>query len=71
MLQKQSSQYCDILQIWSSFVHFLLENSDDQQNVNKQTKTSLDLTTLSNGIYFINVQSENGGVCVSKVVMSK
>jgi hypothetical protein len=42
-----------------------------QQNNNKQTNTSLDHSSLSNGIYFINAQNENGGVIKSKVVVSK
>jgi len=41
-----------------------------QQNI-KQTNTTLDLSTLSNGIYFINDVTENGGVSKSKVVVSK
>ena len=42
-----------------------------QQNNNKQTNSSLDLSNLSNGIYFIHVHTENGGVRKSKVVVSK
>ncbi|MFZ4796760.1 MAG: T9SS type A sorting domain-containing protein [Bacteroidia bacterium] len=31
----------------------------------------LDLSNLSNGIYFIHAQTENGGISKSKVVVSK
>jgi len=37
----------------------------------KQNITSLNLSNLSNGIYFIHAQTENGGVSKSKVVVSK
>ncbi len=43
----------------------------NQQNNNKQTKSELDLSQLSNGIYFIHALTENGGVGKSKVVLSK
>jgi len=42
-----------------------------QQNCNKQTKSELDLSALTNGIYFIHAVTENGGVSKSKVVVSK
>ena len=42
-----------------------------QQNNIKQNITSLDLSNLSNGIYFIHAETENGGVSKSKVVVSK
>ena len=42
----------------------------NQQNI-KQTNTTLDLSTLSNGIYFIHALTENGEVCNSKVVVGK
>jgi len=40
-----------------------------QQNNNKQTNTSIDLSILSNGIYFIHAQTENGVISKSKVVV--
>ncbi len=42
----------------------------NQQNI-KQANTSLDLSTLNNGIYFIHSQTINGEVSISKVVVSK
>ena len=42
-----------------------------QKNNNKQANTQLDLSILSNGIYFINVQTENGSISKSKIVVSK
>ncbi len=42
-----------------------------QQNNNKQTITSLDLSQLNNGIYFIHAQTENCGISKSKVVVNK
>lgn len=41
------------------------------QNNTKQTNASLDLSNLSNGIYFIYTATENGVVSKSKVVVSK
>jgi ELWxxDGT repeat protein len=41
------------------------------QNNIKQHNSSIDLLSLSNGIYFIHAQTENGGVNISKVVLSK
>jgi len=54
----------DVFDVTGKLVH-------SQQNNGKQTNTVLDLSVLSNGIYFINAQTENGGVGVSKVVVSK
>ncbi|MEI7979611.1 MAG: T9SS type A sorting domain-containing protein [Bacteroidota bacterium] len=42
-----------------------------QQNNGKQTNIEIDLSALSNGIYFINAQTENGGISNNKVVISK
>jgi ELWxxDGT repeat protein len=42
-----------------------------QQNNNNQTSTSLNLSNLSNGIYFIHAKTETGVVSKSKVVVSK
>jgi len=43
----------------------------NQQNNNNQTNLEIDLSALSNGIYFINTQNNFGGISKSKVVVSK
>jgi alpha-tubulin suppressor-like RCC1 family protein len=53
----------DVFDVTGKLVH--------SQNNIKQHNSSIDLSQLSNGIYFINVQTENGGVSKSKVVVSK
>lgn len=42
-----------------------------QQNNGKQTNTELDLSALSNGVYLIQAQTENGNISNNKVVISK
>ncbi|MCF8429829.1 MAG: FG-GAP-like repeat-containing protein [Bacteroidia bacterium] len=42
-----------------------------QQNNSHQTNLEIDLSALSNGIYFINVQNNFGGISKSKLVVSK
>jgi 6-phosphogluconolactonase (cycloisomerase 2 family) len=42
-----------------------------QQNNNNQTNLEINLSALSNGIYFINAQTENGEISKSKLVISK
>jgi hypothetical protein len=43
----------------------------NQQNNNHQTNLEINLSALSNGIYFINAQNNFGGISKSKVVVSK
>ena len=43
----------------------------NQQNNTKQTNTEIDLSALSNGIYFIHAEAANGKLSNSKVVVSK
>lgn len=43
----------------------------NQKNNSKQTNTEIDLSALSNGVYFINSYFENGNVSNNKVVISK
>jgi hypothetical protein len=54
----------EVFDVTGKLVYNLVNNS-------KQTNTSLDLSALSNGIYFINAVTENGGISKSKVVVSK
>ncbi|MFY7732685.1 MAG: T9SS type A sorting domain-containing protein [Bacteroidia bacterium] len=42
-----------------------------QTSATKQNNVELDLSTLSNGIYFIHAKTENGDISKSKVVVSK
>ncbi|MCF8429828.1 MAG: T9SS type A sorting domain-containing protein [Bacteroidia bacterium] len=43
----------------------------NQQNNNHQTNLEINLSALSNGIYFINAQNNFGGISKSKLVISK
>ncbi len=54
----------DVFDVAGKLVYSIKNNS-------KQTNTEIDLSTLSNGIYFIHAKTENGGVSKCKVVVSK
>ncbi|NDC30411.1 MAG: T9SS C-terminal target domain-containing protein [Bacteroidetes bacterium] len=43
----------------------------NQQFTNKLNQTEIDLSALNNGIYFIAVQSSNGEISKSKIVLAK
>jgi hypothetical protein len=43
----------------------------NQEYTNKQNQTEIDLSALNNGIYFIAVQSANGEITKTKIVLAK